>query len=198
VSPEPAKQEATGCWYDDIVLARAVASGDAMSLRSFFDTYADLLFAFLRHRMEGSRADVEDAWQETLAAAVRGVGSYRGESSLFTWMCGIARRKAADAARRAGRRSSEVVEAAALPPLGDEPFEVATIERTDVKDRVIEVLGGLPVDQRTALVDRCVHRRSVPDIARRLGRTYKATESLLSRAREAFRAAWEEWEHEED
>jgi DNA-directed RNA polymerase specialized sigma24 family protein len=89
------------------------------------------------------------------------------------------------------------VEAAALPSLGDEPFDVATIERADVKARVIEVLGGLLADQRAALVDRCVHRRSVPDIARRLGRTYKATESLLSRAREAFRAAWEEREHEE-
>jgi RNA polymerase sigma-70 factor, ECF subfamily len=169
-----------------------------VSLRTLFDSYADLLFAFLRHRMDGTRADVEDAWQETLAAAVRGIGSYRGESSLFTWMCGIARRKAADAARRAGRRSGEVVEAAALPSLGDEPFDAAIIEHATVKARVIEVLGGLPADQRAALVDRCVHRRKVPDIARRLGRTYKATESLLSRAREAFRAAWEVRGHEED
>ena len=196
MSPEPAKQQATDPRCDDIVLARAVASGDAISLRSFFDAYADLLFAFLRHRMDGSRADVEDAWQETLAAAVRGIGSYRGESSLFTWMCGIARRKAADAARRAGRQGFEA-DAPDAPSIGENPFDEIVAERGDVKARVIEVLGGLPTDQRTALVERCVHRRNVPDIARRLGRSYKATESLLSRAREAFRAAWEEREHEE-
>jgi RNA polymerase sigma-70 factor (ECF subfamily) len=197
MSPEPAKQEATDPRCDDIALARAVASGDAISLRSFFDAYADLLFAFLRHRMEGTRADVEDAWQETLAAAVRGIGSYRGESSLFCWMCGIARRKAADAARRAARKAVEA-DAMDMPPIAEVTFDDAFAERADVRARVIEVLGGLPADQRTALVDRCVHHRKVPDIARRLGRSYKATESLLSRAREAFRAAWEEREHGEE
>ncbi len=181
----------------DLALARSVAAAEPESLRAFFDSYADLLYAFLRHRMDGARADVEDAWQETLAAAVQGIGSYRGESSLFTWICGIARRKAADAARRAGRRCFEA-DAADAPSIADDPFGELVAERADVKARVIEVLGGLPVDQRTALVDRCVHRRKVPDIARRLGRSYKATESLLSRAREAFRAAWEEREHGED
>jgi RNA polymerase sigma-70 factor (ECF subfamily) len=197
MSPEPAKQEEADPRRDDVALAGAVASGDATSLRTLFDSYADLLFAFLRHRMEGTRADVEDAWQETLAAAVRGIASYRGESSLFTWMCGIARRKAADAARRAGRGSFEV-DAAGVPSIGEDPFDEIVAERADVKARVIEVLGGLSADQRTALVDRCVHRRKVPVIARRLGRSYKATESLLSRAREAFRAAWEAGEHGED
>lgn len=190
-------QEETDSRGGDLALAGGVASGDAVCLRTLFDSYADLLFAFLRHRMDGTRADVEDAWQETLAAAVRGIGSYRGESSLFTWLCGIARRKAVDAARRTGRRGCEA-DAVNTPPIGEVTFDDAFAERADVKARVIEVLGGLPADQRTALVDRCVHRRKVPDIARRLGRSYKATESLLSRARETFRAAWEEWEHAED
>ncbi len=192
MSPEPVNQEMADPRCDDRALARAVAAGDPASLRMLFDSYADLLFAFLRHRMSGTRADVEDAWQETLAAAVRGMGSYRGESSLFTWMCGIARRKAADAARQTDRRSlaaADAPETANAPTLGG---------IADTKARVIEVLGRLSVDQRTALIDRYVYRRKVPEIARCLGRSYKATESLLSRAREAFRAAWEEQEHEED
>ncbi len=191
-------QEPADTRRDDLDLAVAVASGDARSLRTFFDSYADLLFAFLRHRMEGSRADVEDAWQETLAAAVRGMGTYRGESSLFTWLCGIGRRKAADAARRAGRRVLEVPATSPVPRLDAGPFDAAFSERAETRSRVVEVLASLPADQRSALVGRYVHRRKVPEIAGELGRSYKATESLLSRAREAFRAAWEEREHEED
>jgi RNA polymerase sigma-70 factor (ECF subfamily) len=135
MSAQPAMPEGAAPRSDDLALARAVASGDATSLRSFFDIYAGLLFAFRRHRMDGTRADVEDAWQETLAAAVRSIGSYRGESSLFTWMCGIARRKAADAARRAAR---ETVEADAMnaPPIGEVTFDDAFAERADVKARV--------------------------------------------------------------
>jgi RNA polymerase sigma-70 factor (ECF subfamily) len=198
MSAQPAMQEPADTRRDDLELAVAVTSGDTRSLRALFDSYADLLFAFLRHRMEGSRADVEDAWQETLAAAVRGMGTYRGESSLFTWLCSIGRRKAADAARRAGR---QVLEAPATPPvprLDAEPFEADVVEQAQTRSRVVEVLARLSADQRIVLVGRHVHRRKVPDLAREIGRSYKATESLLSRAREAFRAAWEGREHEEE
>ena len=66
MSPEPAMQLPADPRCDDRALARSVAAGDHASLRTLFDSYADLLFASLRHRMSGARADVEDAWQETL------------------------------------------------------------------------------------------------------------------------------------
>jgi DNA-directed RNA polymerase specialized sigma24 family protein len=51
---------------------------------------------------------------------------------------------------------------------------------------VVEALGLLPTDYRMALIARYADERSVDEVARLLGRTYKATESLLSRARAAF------------
>ena len=53
---------------------------------------------------------------------------------------------------------------------------------------VTDALGQLPADYRVALVLRYVDELSVPDVARELGRSVHATESLLVRARAALRA----------
>jgi hypothetical protein len=54
---------------------------------------------------------------------------------------------------------------------------------------VAEALRTLPPDYRLALVSRYVDECSVAEVARLLGKNYKATESVLSRARAAFREA---------
>ncbi|MCL6451741.1 MAG: hypothetical protein K6T75_10655 [Acetobacteraceae bacterium] len=48
-------------------------------------------------------SDVDEVEQETLLAAVGGIGGFRGRSALFTWLCGIARQKLGDVLRRRGR-----------------------------------------------------------------------------------------------
>ena len=55
--------------------------------------------------------------------------------------------------------------------------------------RVIDTLASLPEDQRQALVARYVEGCSVEKLAQQIGKTYKAAESLLARARAAFREA---------
>ena len=69
----------------------------------------------------------------------------------------------------------------------DEPEELLRERATCL--RVVEVLGLLPLDYRRALVARYADGQSVEEVARLLGRSYKATESVLSRAKEAFRLA---------
>jgi RNA polymerase sigma-70 factor (ECF subfamily) len=67
------------------------------------------------------------------------------------------------------------------------PEEVLSQKATCL--RVVEVLGQLPPDYRAALSARYADGSSVEEVARLLAKSYKATESLLSRARAAFRAA---------
>lgn len=175
----------------DLSLAQRVAAGNEAAFALFYDRYADLLFAFVMHHLPGSRADAEDVWQEALVAGVRGVHAYRGEASLFTWLCSIARHKIADHLRLGSRPAADVFadlpepQLAALRDTAPLPEEVA-LERS-VQARVIEAVGALNDDYRIALLARYVQGESVSQVARRLGRSYKATESLLSRAREALR-----------
>lgn len=175
---------------DDLTLAREVTDGDETALETFYARYADPLFAFIYHHIDESHPDAEDVWQETLLSAINALSAYRGQSRLFTWLCGIARHKIADHFRRQGRSVAEVfsdvpeAELAALIASGTLPEEVVAQQATRV--RVVEVLVTLHDDYRTALVARYADEQSVDEVARRLGRTYKATESLLSRARIAF------------
>jgi RNA polymerase sigma factor (sigma-70 family) len=178
---------------DDLTLARQVTDGDETALEAFYARYADPLFAFIYHHIDESHPDAEDVWQETLLAAINALPAYRGQSRLFTWLCGIARHKIADHLRRQGRSVAEVfsdvpqAELAALIGAGALPEEVVARQATRV--RVVEALATLRDDYRTALVARYADEQSVDEVAHQLGRSYKATESLLSRARVAFQEA---------
>jgi RNA polymerase sigma-70 factor (ECF subfamily) len=178
---------------DDLTLARQVADGDETALEPFYARYADPLFAFIYHHLDESHPDAEDIWQETLLAAINALPAYRGQSRLFTWLCGIARHKVADHFRRQGRSVAEVfsdvpeAELAALIGAGTLPEEVVVRRATRV--RVVQALATLRDDYRTALVARYADEQSVDEVAHQLGRSYKATESLLSRARVAFQEA---------
>src|SRR5262245_47626143 len=111
--------------------------------------------------------------------ALRSMGSFGGRSSLRTWLFGIARNKAHERLRERGRPQ-------ALPDLEatDLSEEVAQSEETAA--RVGAALAELPVEYRRALEDKYVRGLSLAEIARRRGRTFKATESLVVRARRAF------------
>lgn len=171
---------------EDLNLARRAAQGDESALRTVLERCGDPLFAWLLHTTGLEREAVEDIWQAALEAGWNALAGYRGESSLFTWWCGIARRKAMDVLRRRGK-ADLLLEDAVWENLADDRDgpERAVIRRAENR-RVVETLMALPEDYRTALVARYAEQNSVDVVAQRLGRSYKAAESLLTRARQAF------------
>ena len=58
------------------------------------------------------------------------------------------------------------------------------------RQHVIKTLGILPAMYQIILIQRYIDGSSVEEIAKSIGKTYKATESLLSRARQAFKSAF--------
>jgi RNA polymerase sigma-70 factor (ECF subfamily) len=178
---------------ENLLLAKQVTAGDEAALAAFYERYADLLYAFIYHRLGRSRPDAEDVWQETLLAALHSLPTYRGECRLFTWLCGIARHKIADHFRRQGRAMidvfSDLSEAQLSALLSGVPLPEEVVMQQATCVRVVEALALLNEDFRAALVARYADERSVAEVARMLGRTYKAAESLLSRARAAFHEA---------
>jgi len=177
---------------EDLALAQRIASGDESALKTLYQSYADPLYAFICHSMEGDQSEAEEVWQESLEAAVRMLPTYRGQCRFFSWICGIARHKLADYWRQKNRSRQHL---SLMPPenlarLMDEgplPDEVVGQRATCLW--VVEILGLLPQTYRNALVARYADGLSVEEIAKSLDKSYKATESLLSRAKEAFRNA---------
>lgn len=180
--------------FSDLDLARRISNGDENALKNLYDSYADFLFAYIMHLLnEAPHVVSEDIWQETLLSAIESMASFRGDSRLFTWMCGIAKRKVHNyyRERRVHTHSNDLDSVISNANLIDtnilpENFVLQRITRQNV----IKTLGIIPAMYRKILMQRYFEGSSVEEIAKSLGKTYKATESLLSRARQAFKSAF--------
>jgi len=178
---------------EDQLLASRAAAGSEAAFATLYDRYADPLFAFIYHRLHGNRADAEDIFQDTWLAALRFLRSYRGQTQMIFWLCGIARHKIADHYPRralvldAGNPAMSGERLAAL--VDQAPLTGDLVARIDTRTLVVKALALLPEEYRAALVARYVNEQSVQEIAEELGKTYKAAESLLSRARARLRDA---------
>ena len=186
--------------HDDVHSAQREATGSERDLARLYRRHADPLFAFIHHRLGDHCEDAEDIFQETWMAALRSLPVYTGQGGFFGWLCGIARHKIADRhphRRRAPPATNHDLHRGRLGALMDErPLPEEFLMQLDTRLRALEALVVLPDDQRLALVARYAHHCTVQETARRLGKSYKATESLLSRAREGFRKAVERVDQE--
>ncbi len=183
---------------DELDLVARMRRGDERAFHQFFDAYASRLGAFVARRSSLDAAAIEDAVQMTLINAIRGLGTFRGGSALFTWLCQICRNVLADARRKTARQPATQ----SLDELAEERPLAAIIELTDFRDPLDEceadstrgavrrVINKLPARYARILELRFGDELTVPEISRSLQMTENAAESLLTRARQAFRAAW--------
>jgi RNA polymerase sigma-70 factor (ECF subfamily) len=86
-------------------LVRRMLGGDEAAFDEFFADYFPRLFRFAVLRLHDADA-AEDLVQISLIAAVRNLASWRGEATLFTWLCTICRREIAAWEKRTSRRVS--------------------------------------------------------------------------------------------
>lgn len=177
-------------------LVRRMLGGDEGAFDEFFADYFPRLFRFAVLRLRDPDA-AEDIVQTSLMAAMRHLGSWRGEATLFTWLCTICRREIAAWQKRTARRVIVSIEdddpglRAALDSIGAaEDASDARLARADTGRLVQLALDHLPPRYSRALEWKYLEELSVDDIAGRLQCTPKAAESLLTRAREAFRDAF--------
>ena len=177
-------------------LVRRMLGGDQGAFDEFFADYFPRLFRFAVLRLRDPDV-AEDIVQTSLMAAMRHLGSWRGEASLFTWLCTICRREIGAWQKRTARRVIVSIEdddpglRAALESIGaaaDAPD--ARLARADTGRTVQLALDHLPPRYSRALEWKYLEELSVDDIAGRLQCTPKAAESLLTRARDAFRDAF--------
>ena len=178
----------------DLVQARRLIAGDETAFEEFFAGYFPRLYRFARARVGGNEDVAEEITQATLIRALDKLHTYRGEAALFTWLCTICRREIAAWVGRTGRFAEVPLvddhpptRAAfeALATFRDDPEEA--LRRRELSDLVRATLDHLPGRYGDALEWRYIDGLPVGDIAARLSVSYKAAESLLSRARQAFR-----------
>jgi len=175
---------------DDLRLVSAVLLKDRKATAQFVSRHADAVFRYVNHRL-APRADlVEDVVQDVFLAALASLASFHGTSSLRTWLLGIARHKVEDHYRRR-LRAPEPLDEEAAGSLVDDPLPDEAIDRQRAREKAHQVLQQLHEAYRLVLLWRYWENRSVRDIAEATGKTEKAVERMLARARARFRVLWE-------
>jgi RNA polymerase sigma-70 factor (ECF subfamily) len=184
--------------HADKALARRILQGDEAAFRALFDEYFPRLYRFAMARMGGDRESSLEIVQQTMCNAIENLDRYRGEAALFTWFCQICRNTLIDYCRARKRDASRLVLIedrqdvraildALTGPFTEEPETAAW--RSDLRRLIQSTLDRLTPRHADVLEWKYVDGMSVKEIAGRLGIGAKAAESLLTRARGAFREA---------
>ena len=186
------------------LLTRAVA-GDEQAFSELTDPHRRELHVHC-YRILGSMQDAEDALQETLLAAWRGLARFEGRASLRSWLYQIATNRCLTALRDAGRRPPPPVDPPFEPPkptrLAEptwlEPYPDAMLEgiidaspgphvryetRETLELAFIAALQQLPARQRVVLVLRDVLGFHAAEVAAMLDSSEDSVKGALKRAR---------------
>jgi RNA polymerase sigma-70 factor (ECF subfamily) len=181
-------------------LVERLLAGDERAFSTFFNDYFPRIYRFALPRVNRDADLAKDVVQGTLIKAVRGLKGFRGDSALFTWLCQICRREIVDQLRKQRRRSDQVVliddspEIRAVLESIEAPSSTEPMSRQDAAElqRIVHaVLDRLPSRYGEALELKYIEGRSVEEIGDRLGIGHTAAQSLLARARVAFRDGME-------
>jgi RNA polymerase sigma-70 factor (ECF subfamily) len=124
----------------------------------------------------GSQADADEATQETLLRAHRGMATYRGEGSIKAWLCGIARHVCAHMLETR-RKRRELAELAVVPEPGSDAYALHARARA-----LREALEQLKPSERDVIVLRYVAGLSAREIATIIQLDEPAARKRISRA----------------
>jgi RNA polymerase sigma-70 factor, ECF subfamily len=190
-------------------LLDAARGGDEGAFRRIVEDHRAELHAHC-YRMLGSLHDADDALQDTLLRAWRGLPEFAGRSSLRTWLYRIATNACLDAIARRPKRvlpidygppsavtadpGQPLVESVWVEPYPDDALGIRDVyaapearyeQREAVELAFIAALQHLPATQRAVLILREVLGFSAREVAESLETTVASVNSALQRAHKA-------------
>jgi RNA polymerase sigma factor (sigma-70 family) len=166
---------------EERALVAAARDGAADAFAQIVALHQQQVRAFLR-RACGNRAEAEDLAQETFLAAWKGLDRFAGQSSLRSWLTGIAWHKLQMAQRSWARaRRTE----AALPAPEATDASGAAGRRLDLE----RAMAALPLDQRAAVALCLAAEFSHAEAAEALGLPLGTVKSHVQRGRAKLLAA---------
>jgi RNA polymerase sigma-70 factor, ECF subfamily len=175
----------------DEALLAACATGDAAALGALFDRFCETVYRFAARLQLTDDLARDDLVQATFLEVCRTAGSYRGTSSVKTWILGVAANVARQTLR--GERRRRVHQARYLERLTAAPMRLDDqVDRRLLLERIAHALHDLPRDQQIAFILCDLEQLSGVEVARVLAIPEGTLWRRLHHARRAMRAALEE------
>ena len=169
-----------------------------IDFRSIVDEYTDLVYG-VAFRMMSNAQDAEDVTQETFLSAFRHWESFRGGSSVGTWLYRIAVNACLMRLRKEKRARASRVDMgyADVDVLDWAPDPSGTPEEhainSELREEMVKALAALPSDLRAAVVLRDVQGMSNAEAAAVLGVSMPSMKAKLHRGRVILRKRLEEY-----
>jgi len=169
---------------DDRELVEA-AQRDRSKFADLYDRHFERVYAFAAARLR-NRDAAEEVTAEVFHKALAALPAFEWRGAPFgAWLIRIAANVVADRGTRASREQGHAIAGEAAS--GDPPADVE-IERAEERARLFRFVDELPRDQRSVIVERFVHERSIGETAARIGRSEGAVKQLQLRALHGLRA----------
>ena len=175
-------------------LIKKVIAQDQKAVKKLYQKYQPRLLNFILKKVK-MHEDAEEILQETMISTIDSLPLFRGNCSLYTFLCSIAKHEIADFYRR---KKIKTLLFSRFPQLEDIVKNIASqvlsperaFEEKELKREVIKTLRSLSEGHSRILRLKYIDGLSYRDIANKLKKSVKAVESKLARAREAFAQIW--------
>jgi len=169
---------------DDQELVRQAQAGDMAAFEELVRRHQRGLFSYL-YRMCRNTSDAEEMAQAAMVRAWEKLAGFRGASSFKTWLYRIGTNLCFNLRTR--RKPTEELSETMAAPDRERPEQA--FRQKVREDAVRTALAELPADQRAALVLSVYQDMSYREIAETIGKTVRAVDSLLFRAKSNVRKA---------
>jgi len=171
---------------EEKILVQRIILKDEKALLSIYRLFKKPIHNFIYRKIKDYHA-AEEITQDVFIDFIEALRDFRFQSSLKTFLFSIAKNKTIDFIRK---KKLKKILFSALPPYFIESLRTIFIEeeleKKELSKKIRQTLGELPNDYQFVLRLKYIEGERVNNIAKKLSLGFKATESLLFRARKAF------------
>jgi RNA polymerase sigma-70 factor, ECF subfamily len=171
---------------EEKALLEKIIKRDEKALFFVYKKYQPLVFNFVKSQINNYQL-AEELTQDIFMDFIEALRDFRFQSSLKTFLFSIARHKIVDQIRKKklknilfSRLPTHIIESLKIVFIDEE------IDKKELREKIVKIFSALPNDYQVILRLKYIEGVSVSEIAKKLQMNFKATESLLFRARKSF------------
>jgi RNA polymerase sigma-70 factor (ECF subfamily) len=158
--------------------------GQEPAVRWWYQKYARRLTHYVTGKLSRP-LDVEELVQEIFMKSLHNLPNFSQRSSLWTWMCALANHEVADYYRKLYAKK-----VLSLRPLTDNLLTTKPDDAHELAEKINQVWQAISSRHRELLLQKYIDKKKTAEIAQVFGKTSKAIESELWRARQEFKKAY--------
>jgi RNA polymerase sigma-70 factor, ECF subfamily len=171
-------------------LIKRILIGDGKAVVQFYKSYSPKILAYLSKKLPRVE-DAQEITNDVFLEAIDSLALLQKEENVSAWLYRIAHNKMVDFYRKKKIKSILLSQVPFLQIVANEINQPEfQFEKDRIRDRIEKILLSLPEEYRRILKLRYEEGFPVKMLAKKLNLSFKATESLLFRARQSFKLAY--------